>query len=110
MSVGYSSIPRHGMSLDWLLQAEVDQASVLKRINWHILPLFFGLALMCAMDRANLSFASPQLNHDLHFSDEVYGLGSGRLALQWTKLPEVKVKGCLVGFLPFVRRKAELMN
>lgn len=59
------------------LEAGVDQASIMKRINWHILPIFFGLAMLCAMDRANLSFASPQLNHDLHFSDEVYGLGSG---------------------------------
>lgn len=62
------------------MQAGVNQAFVMKRINLHILPIFFSLAMLCAMDRANLSFASPQLNHDLHFSKEVYGLGSGEHA------------------------------
>jgi hypothetical protein len=77
----------------------------MKRINWHILPIFFGLAMLCAMDRANLSFASPQLNHDLHFSDEVYGLGSGKLAPLNSSKNKSKGTSCLVGDLPFVGSK-----
>ena len=50
---------------------------MIKRVNWHLLPIFFMLALLCSIDRANLSFAALQMNHDLHFSKAVYGMGSG---------------------------------
>lgn len=59
------------------LQGLVNQASVMRRVNWHLLPIFFSLAMLCSIDRSNLSFASQELNHDLGFSDETYGLGSG---------------------------------
>ena len=59
------------------MQSAVDEASVIHRVNWHLLPYFFSLAMLCSIDRSNLSFAALQLNHDLHFSSAVYGLGSG---------------------------------
>ena len=62
-------------SLLW--QTSVDGASVVRRVNWHILPVFFSLAMLCAIDRSNLSFAASQLNQDLGFNDQIYGLGSG---------------------------------
>jgi ACS family tartrate transporter-like MFS transporter len=43
----------------------------------HLLPLLavgYGLAYM---DRINISFASLQMNRDLHFSASVYGFGAG---------------------------------
>ncbi|KAK9837315.1 hypothetical protein WJX81_005659 [Elliptochloris bilobata] len=55
----------------------VDGEAVLARVSRHILPLFFSLALLNSIDRANLSFAALQLNTDLGFSRSVYGFGSG---------------------------------
>jgi len=39
-----------------------------------VISIGYGLAYM---DRVNISFASLQMNHDLHFSASVYGLGAG---------------------------------
>jgi ACS family tartrate transporter-like MFS transporter len=39
-----------------------------------IIGIGYGLAYM---DRINISFASLQMNHDLHFSASVYGFGAG---------------------------------
>ena len=50
---------------------------MLRRVNWHILPVFFSLAMLCSIDRSNLSFAASELNEDLGFDDRIYGLGSG---------------------------------
>ncbi|EIE20526.1 MFS general substrate transporter, partial [Coccomyxa subellipsoidea C-169] len=47
------------------------------KVDHHLLPFFFSVALLCSIDRANLSYAALQLNHDLKFSHTVYGLGSG---------------------------------
>ena len=74
--------------------------AVMRRVNLHLLPMFFCVALLCNLDRwqwctvtccplqpltdasgcrANLAFAAPQLNADLHFTKPVYGFGSGVL-------------------------------
>jgi ACS family tartrate transporter-like MFS transporter len=49
----------------------------LRKASLHLLPLL-GLAYGVAyMDRANVSYAALQMNHDLHFSASIYGLGAG---------------------------------
>jgi MFS transporter, ACS family, tartrate transporter len=51
--------------------------AALRKASWRLLPLIavgYGIAYL---DRANISFASLQMNRDLHFSASVYGLGAG---------------------------------
>ncbi|BDA43829.1 Putative tartrate transporter [Coccomyxa sp. Obi] len=51
--------------------------AVTRKLHWHIMLRFCLLTILNHMDRANLAYASVQLNVDLKFSDTVYGLGSG---------------------------------
>ncbi len=62
-------------------QTEADQdaigRSAQRKAGLRLLPIIgigYGLAYV---DRLNLSFASLQMNHDLHFSASVYGFGAG---------------------------------
>jgi MFS transporter, ACS family, tartrate transporter len=51
--------------------------SAQRKAALRLLPIIgvgYGLAYM---DRINISFASLQMNHDLHFSASVYGFGAG---------------------------------
>jgi MFS transporter, ACS family, tartrate transporter len=51
--------------------------SALRKAGLRLIPLFalgYGIAYM---DRVNISFASLQMNRDLHFSASIYGLGAG---------------------------------
>jgi len=51
--------------------------SALRKASWRLIPLLgvgYGIAYM---DRINISFASLQMNRDLHFSAAVYGFGAG---------------------------------
>src|ERR1035438_6023653 len=67
------------------LAADAGEEARLKRVgeaamrkaSLRLLPLIgigYGLSYM---DRINISFASLQMNRDLHFSASVYGLGAG---------------------------------
>jgi ACS family tartrate transporter-like MFS transporter len=52
-------------------------ASTQRKVSLRLLPVIgigYGLAYM---DRVNISFASLQMNRDLHFSATVYGVGAG---------------------------------
>ena len=52
-------------------------ASAQRKASLRLLPVIavgYGLAYM---DRVNISFASLQMNRDLHFSATVYGMGAG---------------------------------
>ncbi|KAK9915973.1 hypothetical protein WJX75_006795 [Coccomyxa subellipsoidea] len=51
--------------------------AVTRKLHLHIMLRFCLLTVLNHMDRANLAYASVQLNVDLKFSDSVYGLGSG---------------------------------
>jgi ACS family tartrate transporter-like MFS transporter len=49
----------------------------LRKTAWRLIPLLalgYGIAYM---DRVNISFASLEMNRDLHFSASVYGFGAG---------------------------------
>ena len=51
--------------------------SALRKASRRLIPLIalgYGIAYM---DRVNISFASLQMNRDLHFSASVYGFGAG---------------------------------
>ncbi len=53
------------------------EASAMRKIGSRILP-FLGLLYFAAfIDRSNISFAAPTMNHELGFSAYVYGLGAG---------------------------------
>jgi len=64
----------------YALAAAPDDAigrSAVRKAGWRLIPLIalgYGTAYM---DRVNISFASLQMNRDLHFSAYVYGLGAG---------------------------------
>ncbi len=69
----------------------------LRKISWRLLPLI-GLGYAIAyMDRVNISFASLQMNIDLHFSATVYGFGAGLFFLSYALL-EVPSNLLLVRF------------
>lgn len=69
-----------------LLAQETDDAigrSAVRKAGWRLIPLIafgYGTAFM---DRSNISFASLQMNHDLHFSATVYGFGAGLFFLSY---------------------------
>jgi ACS family tartrate transporter-like MFS transporter len=49
----------------------------LRKAGWRLIPLIavgYGIAFM---DRVNISFASLQMNRDLHFTASIYGFGAG---------------------------------
>jgi len=57
--------------------------SAMRKATWHLIPLIgigYGVAYM---DRVNISFASLQMNRDLHFSATVYGLGASLFFLSY---------------------------
>jgi ACS family tartrate transporter-like MFS transporter len=57
--------------------------SALRKATWRLIPLI-ALGYGCAyMDRANVSFASLQMNEALHFSGAVYGFGAGVFFLSY---------------------------
>jgi ACS family tartrate transporter-like MFS transporter len=75
---------------------QVGRAAV-RKASWRLLPLIglgYGIAYM---DRVNISFASLQMNQDLHFSATVYGLGGGLFFLSYAVL-EVPSNLLLVRF------------
>jgi MFS transporter, ACS family, tartrate transporter len=49
----------------------------LHKATVHLLPLLAVAYGVAYIDRANVSFAALQMNHDLHFSASIYGLGAG---------------------------------
>ncbi|WIA34639.1 hypothetical protein OEZ86_012956 [Tetradesmus obliquus] len=59
-------------------------AAVVRAINIHVLPIFLAMATLCYIDRTNTAFASLQMNRDLRFSAETYGLGSGLFFLGYS--------------------------
>ena len=50
---------------------------LLRKLGWHLLPVFFALNCFNFFDRTNLSFASIQMSHDLHLTEVQYGIGAG---------------------------------
>src|SRR5690606_22626691 len=47
------------------------------KITWRLIPFLFICYVVAYLDRTSISFAQIQMQHDLGFSDAVYGLGAG---------------------------------
>jgi D-galactonate transporter len=60
--------------------AAADQAIATRaysKVFWRLMP-FLGVCYVASyMDRVNIGFAKLQMSQDLHFSETVFGLGSG---------------------------------
>jgi MFS transporter, ACS family, tartrate transporter len=57
--------------------------AAMRKATWRLIPLIalgYGTAYM---DRVNISFASLQMNRDLHFTASIYGLGAGLFFLSY---------------------------
>jgi len=76
--------------------AEVAR-SALAKASWRILPLLAVGYCISYIDRVNISFAALQMNHALHFSATVYGLGAGLFFVTYALL-EVPSNMLLVRF------------
>ncbi len=69
----------------------------MRKVAWRLLPLIalgYGIAFI---DRVNISFASVQMNRDLHFSATIYGFGAGLFFISYAVL-EVPSNLLLVRF------------
>jgi ACS family tartrate transporter-like MFS transporter len=65
---------------------EALERSTVRKAAWRLLPLIalgYGIAFI---DRVNISFASLQMNRDLHFSASIYGLGAGLFFISYAAL------------------------
>src|SRR6478672_9507203 len=71
--------------------------SAIRKATLRLIPVI-GIGYGCAyIDRANISFASLQMNQDLHFSASVYGFGAGLFFVSYALL-EVPSNLLLVRF------------
>lgn len=74
MSAMESAVLEHGSEAK---QQHAVGKRAIRKAAWRLLPLLsigYGVAYM---DRVNISFASLQMNQDLHLSATVYGFGAG---------------------------------
>ncbi len=55
----------------------IARAALIRRITFRLVPFLFFLYVIAYLDRVNVSVAKLQMKPDLHFSDAVYGLGTG---------------------------------
>ena len=73
----YEPHPTPGAPADEAARLERVGESAIRKASLRLLPVIavgYGLSYM---DRINISFASLQMNKDLHFSASVYGFGAG---------------------------------
>jgi ACS family tartrate transporter-like MFS transporter len=69
--------------IDSVAPASPIARSALRKASLRLIPLI-ALGYGCSyMDRANISFASLQMNQALHFSGAVYGFGAGLFFLSY---------------------------
>jgi ACS family tartrate transporter-like MFS transporter len=65
------------------LEQKTIGESALRKARWRLIPLLAVCYGVAYIDRVNVSFASLQMNRDLHFSAAVYGLGAGVFFLSY---------------------------
>src|SRR5579862_8033279 len=51
--------------------------STRRRITRRLIPLLMVLFVLNQIDRVNISYAGLQMTRELHFSNQIYGFGSG---------------------------------
>jgi MFS transporter, ACS family, tartrate transporter len=64
-----------------------------RRIALRLLPFLWLLYIIAFLDRVNVAFAALGMSHDLHFSDQVLGLGAGIFFLGYVLL---EIPGALI--------------
>lgn len=71
--------PEHHAMPEAAENADSDSkfAYVLDKVSWKIIPFMLLLYVVAYLDRINVSFAGLQMNRDLGFNEEVFGLGAG---------------------------------
>ena len=57
--------------------AAPEEAALMRKVAWRIMPLIMVCYLFAFFDRINISFAKFALQGDLHLSDTAYGFGAG---------------------------------
>lgn len=68
----FSSIPSEETEL-----APFEREALVRRVTMRLIPFLFFLYVIAYLDRVNVSIAKLQMQPALHFSDAVYGLGTG---------------------------------
>ena len=63
--------------------SDVVGVSALRKASLRLIPLITLGYITASIDRSNISFASLQMNRDLHFSASIYGLGAGLFFLSY---------------------------
>ena len=53
-----------------------NEKDLLCKLNWHLIPIFLAMTVMCYLDRTNLAFAAVQLNRSLGFTEYAPALAS----------------------------------
>ncbi len=73
----------HGAVEVPILDQEAVGRRTLRKATWRLIPLLSVCYMVAYMDRANVSFAAIQMNHDLGFNAGVYGFGAGVFFLSY---------------------------
>lgn len=55
----------------------INDKALYRKVMWHLAPTLLLCFIVGYLDRVNVGFAKLQMQDTLHFSDTVYGLGSG---------------------------------
>jgi MFS family permease len=61
----------------------VDEAGVVSRVSWRIMPMIIGLYFCAILDRSNIGFAKLQMVDALHLSEAGFALGSSLFFLSY---------------------------
>ncbi|MBZ9780102.1 MFS transporter [Pseudomonas sp. REP124] len=54
-----------------------DEAAIVRKVTWRIIPFVFLLYIVSYLDRANIGYAALQMNKELALSSEAFGFISG---------------------------------
>lgn len=58
-------------------QAQPQEAAIVRKVTWRIIPFAFLLYIVSYLDRANIGYAALQMNKELAISSEAFGFISG---------------------------------
>jgi MFS transporter, ACS family, tartrate transporter len=76
-----------------IVAATTVESRARRKIALRILPFLWLLYIIAFLDRVNVAFAALEMSHDLHFSDKVFGLGTGIFFLGYVLL---EIPGALI--------------
>ena len=59
------------------MDTKIQADAIFARAAWRLVPLILLMYIAAFLNRVNVGFAALTMNHDLGFSPEVYGWGTG---------------------------------